>query len=160
MYNIFRTNLSGRLVSWLVLAALALLAFGVVNASADVIIDNGDTGTSYTGTWRVSGGLSPYGVDSLWARDGATYTWGFDSQPAGTYKVGMWWSEWASRATDIGVEVNHGVGTDTISINQYENAGQWNSLGTYYLDTSGSVTITAAYGSTAVSYTHLTLPTN
>jgi len=115
---------------------------------ADIIVDNGDIGTSYTQTWRISGGSEPYGDDSLWARDGATYTWSFDRQPAGSYEVLMWWSEWPSRSTAIDVTINYYGGSETISINQYVNAGQWNSLGTYNFDSSGSVTITAANGST------------
>jgi len=127
---------------------VTLLTFsGFHIAFADIIIDNGDPGTSFTGTWRVSGGSEPYGDDSLYARDGATYTWQFDSQPPGVYEVLMWWSEWPSRATNIPVDITYTGGKDTISINQHENAGQWNSLGTYYFDSSGSITITAAYGS-------------
>jgi len=130
------------------LVCLVLSSFSTLDVIADVIVDNGDSGTSYSGTWLLSGGLYPYGDDSLWARDGARYTWQFDSEPAGNYEVLMWWSEWPSRATVINVQINYDGDYDIVTINQYENAGQWNSLGTYYFDTSGSVAITAAYGST------------
>ena len=124
-----------------------LLFSGSVHA--DVTIDDGDPGTSFTGSWPSSGGTSPHDGDSVWSRDGATYTWQFGSEPAGTYEVLMWWSGWPSRATNIGVDVNYTGGTENLSINQQENAGQWNSLGTYYFDESGgSVTITAANGAT------------
>ena len=142
-----KRNSIGRYIFFLLIALPMLLAFSVTNAFADVIVDNGEPGTSYAGTWRVSGGSEPYGDDSLWARNGATYNWQFDSQPSGVYEVLMWWSEWASRATDIVVDVNYTGGTETISIDQHEDAGQWNSLGEYYFDSSGSVTITAADGS-------------
>jgi hypothetical protein len=132
----------------ILLVCLAFWSFNALNAFADIIVDNGDSGTFYTGTWKVSGGSDPYGVDSLWARDGATYTWQFDSQASGTYEVLMWWSEWPSRGTDISVDINYRGGIETRSINQLENAGLWNSFGTYYFDVSGSVTITAANGST------------
>jgi len=132
----------------ILLIALIFPCFNALNAFADVIIDNGDSGTSFTGTWRVSGGSNPYGTDSLWSRDGSTYTWQFDSQPSGTYEVLMRWSGYSSRATDIAVDINHRDGQSTTNINQQENAGQWNSLGQYYFDSSGSVTITTAYGST------------
>ncbi|MEW6053667.1 MAG: PKD domain-containing protein [Nitrospirota bacterium] len=117
-------------------------------AFADVIIDNGQAGTSYTGTWGISGGTLPYGTNSLWSRDGATYTWQFSSQPAGTYEVYMWWSGYATRATSIAVDIYHRDGQSTVTVNQQLNAGQWNSLGQYYFDTSGRVTIIAANGST------------
>ncbi|MGB9716140.1 MAG: hypothetical protein ACPL1G_07020, partial [Thermodesulfovibrionales bacterium] len=119
-----------------------------INAYAEIIIDNGQPGTSYTGSWSVSGGTQPYGADSLWSRDGATYTWQFSSQPAGIYEVYMWWSGYASRATNIAVDITHGGGTSRVYINQQQNAGKWNSLGQYYFNSIGSVTIIAANGST------------
>lgn len=134
------------LVTYLILCGL-----NTPSAFGDVIIDNDEAGTSYTGTWSPSGGSEPYAGDSLWARDGATYTWAFDSQPAGTYEVLMWWSGYGSRAANISVDINYDGGSATTSVNQSENAGQWNSLGTYYFNTTGSVTITAANGSTISS---------
>jgi hypothetical protein len=41
------------------------------------IVDTGEAGTSFTGTWGVSGGTPAYGAASLFARDGATYTFEF-----------------------------------------------------------------------------------
>jgi len=126
---------------------IALLLCIGLTAYSDVIVDNDDSGASSTGTWSVSGGSAPYDTDSLWARNGATYTWGFDSEPAGTYEVLMWWSAWPSRATDIDVRIDYTSGFEEISINQQNDAGQWNSIGEHYFDGSGSVTITAASGS-------------
>ena len=115
-------------------------------ASGDVLIDNGDPGTEYTSTWAISSGSSPYGDDSLWARDGATYTWSMDSQPAGTYEVLMWWSGYPTRADSVKVEIYHGGGTTNITVDQSQNPGFWNSLGLYYFEGVGSVRIIAAYG--------------
>ena len=130
-------------------AVMMLLSINFVSsrAYADVIIDNGGPGTSFTGVWGTSGGSSPYGADSYWSRDGDTYTWSFTSQPAGTYRVHMWWSGWPSRASNINVSINHTGGPTLVVINQRVNAGQWNNLGQYSFGTSGSVTITAANGS-------------
>ncbi|TFH28647.1 MAG: hypothetical protein E4G97_08595, partial [Deltaproteobacteria bacterium] len=119
-----------------------------MSAFADVIIDNGKSGTCSTGTWAVSGGTSPYGANSLWARDGATYTWKMTSQPAGTYEVFMWWSGWSSRTTNAPVTIVHRDGSNTVSVNQRLNAGKWNSLGQFYFNGSGTVSIKAANGST------------
>ncbi|MEZ4526986.1 MAG: hypothetical protein R2941_13805 [Desulfobacterales bacterium] len=58
-------------------------------------MDNGSSGTSYTGTWYVSGGTQPYNGDSVWSRDGDTYTWALASQQPETYEVLMWWSGWS-----------------------------------------------------------------
>jgi len=126
---------------------LILVMFFLIGASthlfADVMIDNGDFGTSSTGTWKTSGGSNPYGTDSLFARPGATYTWQFDSQPTGQYEVLMWWTYTTTRGSGIIVDINAGT-YHTVSINQLENGGKWNSLGTYSFNSSGNVTITAS----------------
>ncbi|HOD75671.1 MAG TPA: hypothetical protein PKJ17_06565, partial [Syntrophorhabdaceae bacterium] len=70
------------------LALLGLFMPGISGGSfADVIIDNGGAGTSYTGTWAASGGTNPYGASSLWSRNGTTYTFTMSGQTAGTYEV-------------------------------------------------------------------------
>jgi PKD repeat protein len=108
-----------------------------------IIIDNGKSGTSYTGTWGVSDGPNPYGTNSLWARDGATYTWRMSSQPAGVYEVSMWWTQYSSRGNAIPVAIDHASGTAQTTVNQQINGGKWNVLGQYYFNGSGSVTLTA-----------------
>ena len=132
----------------LLFGLLLFTSFCAGNAFADIIIDNGGGGTSSTGTWAASGGTTPYGANSLWARDGATYRWQFTSQPAGTYEVFMWWSGWSSRATNVPVTIVHRDGSATVTVNQLQNAGKWNSLGQYYFNGTGSVSIRAANGST------------
>jgi len=114
---------------------------------ADVIIDNGEPGTSYTGSWSISGGTSPYGDDSLWSRDGATYTWQFSNQPEGMYRVHAWWSGWPSRSNSVQARINYTGGQASATLDQSVNTGLWNNLGTFYFGGSGSVTITAAEGS-------------
>jgi PKD repeat protein len=120
----------------------------VTAAANAIIIDNGAAGTSSTGSWQASGASNFYGVDSLWSRDGATYTWQMSSLPSGTYEVLMWWSPWQSRSTNVAADIVYGGGTQRIYINQQVNGGQWNSLGTFAFNGSGSVTITASNGST------------
>ena len=87
-------------------------------ALADIIIDNGAPGTSFTGSWPVSGGTQPYGTNSVWSRNGTTYTWTMSGQPTGTYDVHMWWSGWSSRASSVPVAINHAGGTANATINQ------------------------------------------
>jgi len=106
------------------------------------IIDNGDPGTSFTGTWEVSSGTGAYGTDSLWGRGGATYTWQTDSLAPGTYEVFMWWTEYTSRTDAAPVAIVHAGGTANLTVNQQTNGSQWNSLGTYDFDGTGAVTIT------------------
>ncbi len=136
---------TGRKLSVILLILFILL--GAAGGSfADVIIDNGDTGTSYTGTWSLSGATDPYGASSLWSRNSTTYTFSMSGQAAGTYEVSMWWSGYSSRASSVPVAISYTGGTASTTVNQQQNSGQWNSLGTYYFDGSGSVTITAADG--------------
>ena len=140
-------------------------AFATDTPTQDIIIDNGDTGTSCTGNWKFSGGTEYYGTNSLWARNGATYTWQMNSQQAGIYEVYMWWSAYKNRPSKTAVDIKHGNGTARVYINQQENAGTWKSLGQYYFDSNGSVTIVASYGSTvntcadAVWFRPLGMPT-
>jgi PKD repeat protein len=112
-------------------------------ALADVVIDNGNPGTSYTGTWQVSSGTGYYGTNSLWSRDGATYIWAFNSQPSGTYEVLMWWTTYSSRTNNVPVDIIHSAGTNRVYINQQINGGMWNSLGEFFFAGSGSVTLNA-----------------
>ncbi|MCE5184925.1 MAG: hypothetical protein LLF76_02225 [Planctomycetaceae bacterium] len=114
----------------------------IQSSTDDIIIDNGDPGTSFTGTWGISGATGAYGTDSLWARGGAAYTWQ-TSLPAGNYEVYMWWTQLSSRTSAAPVAVVHAGGTKNLTVNQRTNGGKWNSLGTYYFDGTGSVTITA-----------------
>lgn len=120
--------------------------------SEPIIVDNGAPGTSSTGSWSVSGGSVPYppgdpASDSLWARNGATYTWSFTPPQMGTFEVSMWWSGYPSRASNIPVEITHLGGVTALMVNQQVNPGAWNTLGEFVFDQSGSVMLTAAYGS-------------
>ncbi|NVM24035.1 MAG: PKD domain-containing protein [Desulfobacterales bacterium] len=114
----------------------------------EVEIDNGGSGTSSTGTWSTSGGSDPFGSNSLYSRDGATYTWTFSPTVSSYYEVFMWWTEWSSRSTSVPVEIEHADGTTTVYVNQQENGGQWNSLGIFWFEAglSYNVTITAQPG--------------
>jgi len=104
------------------------------------IIDNGGPGTSYTGTWAVSGATGSYGSKSVWARDGAKYTWSFTPTLSGNYQVSMWWTAYSSRSTAVPVDIKHSGGTARVTINQQLNGGKWNTLGNYSL--IGGVTYT------------------
>ena len=117
-------------------------------AIPDLIIDNRDPETSYTGTWGVSGGSDPYGEDSVWSRDGTTFTWHFNPLQTSHYEVMMWWTEWSSRSNSVPVYIEHAGGSTRITIDQTENGGQWNSLGDYLFESGQSykVTITSQAG--------------
>ena len=127
-------------------ASIICLLMLTASAFSDTIIDNGEQGTSFTGNWYISGGSDPYITDSMWSRDGATYSWAFEPGVPGTYEILMWWSRYASRASNIPVDIAADGAVDTVHVNQRENAGQWNLLGTFTVDLNASVTITAVDG--------------
>ncbi len=135
---------------WLFLMAFFLsVVLGAGPAGgADIIIDNGDPGTSYTGTWASSSATNPYGIDSRWSRDGATYSWSFTPSAGGSYEVSMWWTAYTSRSSSIPVDIQHAGGTTRVTINQLQNGGKWNVLGTYAFVAGQSykVTITSQPG--------------
>lgn len=132
----------------LTLLLLALLSCSVCAAHADIIKDNGDAGTSYTGTWNDSVATGCYGSESLWSRDGATYTWTFTPTASGSHAVSMWWASYPSRSSNIPVDIQYGGGSARVYINQQQNGGKWNTLGVYAFESGESyaVTITARPG--------------
>lgn len=126
------------------MAVISIILLGLCGfIQGDIIIDNGGTGTTFTGTWTVSGGTGAYGADSLYGRNGATYTWSFDVPEAGEYEVFMWWTEFSSRSNAAPVRITHGSGTSDLTVNQQTGGGQWNSLGTFTFQASGSVRLSA-----------------
>ncbi len=107
-----------------------------------IIIDNGHAGTSYSGTWGISGGSSSYGSESLWSRDGSWYKWSFTPSFSGSYNVSMWWTSYSSRASSIPVNIETAGGLSTVYINQQQNGGQWNSLGSFVFKAGVTYSIT------------------
>lgn len=114
------------------LIAYIVIAFMPRASMSAVIIDNDGPGTSYAGgEWGYSSGANPYGGNSRTEKEpGATYT--FETPLAGSYEVSLWWTYWSSRCTDAPVDIYDGDSLlATVRVNQQENAGQWNILGTY-----------------------------
>jgi hypothetical protein len=125
-------------------------SINVMGSAVETIIDNGDVGTSFSGSWLVSGATSPYDpadpeATSVYSRDGAQYTWTFTPSISGTYQVSMWWTQFSSRSTSIRVSIESSAGKNTVTVNQRVNGGKWNVLGSYPLvaGVSYDVTITA-----------------
>jgi len=107
---------------------------GTVGNSEDqvsIVIDDGRAGTSSSGSWPVSGGRDPYGAQSLYSKSiGGTYT--YETEITGAYDVEFWWTEYSSRCTSVPVEIYDGETLlETVYVNQQEDGGQWNFIGTY-----------------------------
>ena len=98
--------------------------------ASDIIIDNGDVGTSYAGPWRSSSIAGFYGSESLYSTESASYS--FEASVQVASKVSLWWTAHSSRSTAVSVEIYDGsTKIDTVTVNQQANGGQWNVLGTY-----------------------------
>jgi len=107
----------------------------VTDPSSAVILDNGDTGTTATGNWLVSGANGAYGADSVYTKTlGDSYS--YEVALSGQYEVQLWWTEFSNRADQVPVDIHHLDANQqptvtTIYVNQRSNGGQWNSLGSY-----------------------------
>jgi hypothetical protein len=106
-------------------------ADAITFAKADIVIDDGQSGTSASGKWSKSGGANPYGEKSLYGKQaGATY--GYDAAVLGPYDIDLRWTEYKSRCTQVPVQIYDGSNLlDTVHVNQQQGGGQWNFLGTY-----------------------------
>jgi hypothetical protein len=110
--------------------------------AGEVVIDNGGPGTSYTGTWGVSGATGSYGTPSVWSRDGSKYTWTFTPAVSGSYQLSMWWTAYSTRSTAVPVDILHALDISRVTINQKLNGGKWNVLGRYSFLAGESYTVT------------------
>jgi hypothetical protein len=114
---------------------------------AEVILDNGQAGTSFTGTWTKSSGPNPYGGTSLYnSVVGNEYRWLVQVPSDGFYDVYIWWTQMASRAPTATYVVNHAGGTSTFQRDQRTGGGQWNLLGSFDISTFGRVTVRTTAG--------------
>jgi hypothetical protein len=112
------------------------------------IIDNGDSGTKASGTWKVSGGPDPYGTESLYSNT-ASNTYSFETSITGSREVYLWWTEHSTRCTNVSVKVFNGTTPlGTLKINQLQDGGQWNALGTYSFSGKAKVSILSYGGCT------------
>lgn len=107
-------------------------------SSGDIIIDNTSSSSSRVGNWQTSGASGYYKTGSVWAADGATFTWNFTPSQTGQHSVSMWWAQWSTRGTSIPVDIKHAGGTARVYVNQRTNGGKWNVLGTYSFNSGTS----------------------
>ena len=112
-------------------------------ALGEIIFDTGDASTSSTGTWSLSAGPNYYGNQSLYStKAGATYT--YQASVNGNYEISLWWTTRSSRDTSVPVRIYDGnTILDTVWVNQQQDGGQWNFIGTYNFGGTGRVVITS-----------------
>ncbi|NOY72826.1 MAG: hypothetical protein GXP14_10695 [Gammaproteobacteria bacterium] len=104
----------------------------------EIILDNGDSGTSSTGRWlNASAASLHYGRMSLYGRVGSgvdSYRFTPTIVTAGEYDVYEWNSCYSPRASDVPHEIVYAGGRTTIDVNQDCSSGvtgEWNHLGTF-----------------------------
>ncbi len=112
-----------------------------------IVLDDTSPSVIVTGTWGYSTVDGRYGVSSRYdtsAEKGASsvrYTPSITSP--GLYEVFVRWNSSGNRSQSTPIDINHIEGTSTVYVNQRENGGQWNSVGTHAFDvgTDGNVLI-------------------
>ncbi|MER7443833.1 NEW3 domain-containing protein [Micromonospora avicenniae] len=108
---------------------------GTPDPARAVIVDDGRPGYSEQGYWMAStlkgyaGGTTRYANGGT----GAVATWR-PELPAGRYQVSVWYPTNATTTTAAVYRVAHRAGTDTLTVNQTVDAGQWRALGSWDLD--------------------------
>ena len=114
---------------------------GTMPPNLELIMDNGESGTSPDGVWMTSSGVNFYGVDSLYSNTvGGSYT--FTALVSGSQEVSLWWTEYANRWTAVPIDIYDGaVLLDTVIVNQQQNGGAWNVLGSYQFSGQAHVVI-------------------
>jgi hypothetical protein len=107
---------------------------------ADIIIDNGDQGTSQSGSWHSVNLSEQYGDDTLYSIAGGdveAYRFSPNLPYAGTYEVFSWNSCYSNRPTNVPHTIQHANDSNTISVDQDCDTGthgEWFSLGHYYFN--------------------------
>jgi K319L-like, PKD domain/Fibronectin type III domain len=121
----------------------------VLSPVTSMIIDNGNSGTSFAGTWYESGGEPPIGDDNLYSNSpGSTYT--YQVSINGYYEVYLHWTYWSNRCTSAPIRIYNGtqlVGYETVD--QKENGSQWNRIGLSGYNFSGTARVVIEATSTS-----------
>ncbi|MDR6227190.1 golvesin C-terminal-like domain-containing protein [Desmospora profundinema] len=109
---------------------------GIPEDQPVVLVDNTDTqNTESEGNWPASTNVKGYhGINYQYNLKGTgedTFTWNLNIPQDGDYTVYVKYARGNDRATDAPYTVHYDGGEETIPVNQKENGGQWNELGTY-----------------------------
>jgi hypothetical protein len=123
-----------------------------------IIVDNQDPPMELTGNWTLTKSATAYDGECAWAPFWENPADGFIDpgqaaratvRPAlaepGMYEVYAWWCdndvENLSTKQLIWLCASRGYSCTWIYINPREDPGKWNSLGTFYLDIDGDITV-------------------
>jgi hypothetical protein len=116
-----------------------------------LIIDNGEVGTTTTGTWKTSSVTPPYGGKSFYSVE-ANATYAFGATSPGSYDLYLWWTQYSTRCSNVPLTIYDGTTLlDTITLDQKKNGGKWNALGRYTMQQSPTMKITANGGCESIA---------
>ncbi len=126
---------------------------GTTTPPGEIIIDNGQSRTSRTGSWCTSTSTGSYGANSVYSCGTGldTYRWTPSFAAAGTYDVYVWWTAHANRSTTVPITVASQGVAQTFLKNQRVGGGQWQLLGrfTFAAGTTGYVEVSDKNGQAA-----------
>ena len=114
---------------------LASLPLATPTLAAELIVDNSDGTVLIKGKWtttKETGGF--LGADYLFRTPGdgtSSVTWPYPSGSAGRYEVFARWTGGPNRATNATYQINSNAGQASVGVNQKNNGGAWQSLGTF-----------------------------
>ncbi len=113
-----------------------------------LVVDNRDPTFATEGTWFVGDGGQSFNGDCAWAPRGVQNIAHVrpDFPVAGAYEVSAWWCGDPNHdhSRRVLVEIYPAAGqaeSHPVHVNLQENAGRWNSLGTYWLEPGGSLSL-------------------
>ena len=120
--------------------AEAVLSITVLAAPTEIIVDNSDANTTFTGSWSVSGGQSPWAGQSLYNNGGNTFRWLPTIAVAGAYEVYAWWTYHSNRSSTVPYRISHAGAITEAIVNQHvlSLGGQWNLIGTVSMNAGSS----------------------
>lgn len=115
-----------------------------------VIVDNGATGHTESGSGWKSSSLKGYLNSSTRYIDASNSPTGFSkwtpSLAEGDYSVYAWYPSYHNSATQATYTVTHSGGTSDVTVDQSNTGGNWQLIGTYHFNTGtqGYVTLSVA----------------
>ncbi len=152
MFNITsRLNFARTLGSTVMLGIMLFLSVPAATYAADTVIDNKNPGVSFSNVpgWSGQSITSAYRGHTLRTRNKSAWsTFKFGSLASGKYDVYMHWpirpvgsDETPDNAAPV--VIKHSIGTQTVTVNQQQNGGKWNRLGSWMLNNTSRTSVTA-----------------
>jgi len=126
---------------------IACIADNVAPDPVEIILDDGDVGTS--GNWGRSGASGYYGSQSVYDQSGTVEnpsTYAFEADITGRTNIALWWTVYPNppdaRCGNVPVDIYDGYDLlYTAYVNQQKNGGRWNGIGDYIFTGEARVVI-------------------